>query len=204
MSPLEVSDRLSAEKLSGALADCTIGRRVLLLDQTTSTNDFLLGRLDAELPEGFVVFAEHQTAGRGQRGHGWASAARLGLWFSILLRPTLPMTESARLTSWLAGGIAKTIRAETDLEALVKPPNDVYIGGRKVAGVLVDTRAGVGSAYAAIAGVGVNLNHTLTDFPPELRARAGSVAMALGKQIDRQKFAVSLLRELDRGYLAIN
>ena len=103
MSP---SDRLLAADLSASLGDCVIGRRIIVLQSTSSTNDFLRQMLTPELPEGFVVFAEEQTAGRGQRGNRWASAAHLGLWFSLLLRPQLPIVESARLTNWAAQAIA--------------------------------------------------------------------------------------------------
>ncbi len=133
------------------------------------------------LPEGFVVFAEHQTAGRGQRGHRWESAPHRGLWFSILLRPQIPIVESARLTNWAAQAIAATIRQETGLEPAIKLPNDVYVEGRKVAGVLVETRAGQGSEWAAVAGIGVNVNQAPEEFPEELRERATSLAMALGR-----------------------
>ncbi|MGH8093977.1 MAG: biotin--[acetyl-CoA-carboxylase] ligase [Chthoniobacterales bacterium] len=194
----ELSDRLIAAELRGSLGENVIGRRIIVLESTRSTNDFLLQMLTPEVPEGLVVFAEHQTAGRGQRGHHWASAAHLGLWFSILLRPQLPLAESARLTNWAAQAVATTIRSETGLDPALKPPNDVYLGARKVAGVLVETKAGRASEFTAIAGIGVNLNQTLNDLPAELQEHAGSLAMALGRTIKRGPFAVALLRELER------
>ncbi len=195
MSP---PDRLIAEKLRGSLGDNLIGRRIIVLESTRSTNDFLLQMLTPELPEGFVVFAEYQTAGRGQRGNRWASASHLGLWFSLLLRPQLPVGDSARLTNWAAHAIARTVERETELEATIKPPNDVYVGGRKISGVLVETQAERGRLAHAIVGMGVNLNQSVEDFPIELRARAGSLAMAVGRRIDRRRFAVALLLELER------
>lgn len=191
-------DRLVAAELSASLGQSVIGRRTIVLKSTRSTNDFLFQMLTPELPEGFVVFAEQQTAGRGQRGHRWDSAPHLGLWFSILLRPRISLAESARLTTWAAEAIVATIRSETGLEPAIKPPNDVYLGGRKVAGVLVETKAGSGDQFAAIAGLGVNINQKLEDFPAEVRERAGSLAMALARQVDRAAFAVALLRELER------
>ena len=195
MSP---PDRLIATALTASLGESIIGRRIIVLESTRSTNDFLLRMLTPELPEGSVVFAEHQTAGRGQRGNRWESASHQGLWFSVLLRPRIPLAESARLTNWAAQAIAAVIRSETALDPLIKAPNDVYLRGRKVAGVLVETKAGRGRAFAAIVGVGVNLNQAAEEFPAELRTRAGSLAMALGRKIDRAAFAVALLRELER------
>jgi len=154
--------------------------------------------LTPELPEGFVVFAEHQTAGRGQRGHRWESASHQGLWFSVLLQPRIPYAESARLTTWAAQAVANAIHRETGLEPVVKPPNDVHVGGRKVAGVLVETKAGRGQSFSAIVGIGVNINQAPSEFSDELRARAGSLTMALGRKINRAEFAIALLRELER------
>jgi BirA family biotin operon repressor/biotin-[acetyl-CoA-carboxylase] ligase len=195
---MNLSDRLIASELRASLGENVIGRRIIVLESTGSTNDFLRQMLTPDLPEGFVVFAEHQTAGRGQRGNHWESAPHQGLWFSILLRPQVSLTETARLTNWAAQAIAATIRSETGLEPAIKPPNDVYLGGRKVAGVLVETKAGAGTNFAAIVGIGVNLNQFSEDFPAELRDRAGSLALALGREIDRSVFAAALLRELER------
>lgn len=195
MSP---PDRLIATELTASLGENVIGRRIIVLQSTRSTNDFLLQMLSPALPEGFVVFAEHQTAARGQRGNRWESAPHQGLWFSVLLRPRIPLAESARLTNWAAQAVAATIRSETGLNSTIKPPNDVYLAERKVAGVLVETKAGWGDEFSAIAGLGVNVNQALEDFPVELRERAGSLAMSLGRQVDRAAFAVALLRELDR------
>ena len=195
MSP---PDRLIAAELSASLGESVIGRRIIVLESTRSTNDFLLQMLTPELPEGFVVFAEHQTAGRGQRGHHWESAPYRGLWFSILLRPQIPIVASARLTNWAAQAIAAAIRQENGLDPAIKLPNDVYVDGRKVAGVLVETRVGQGAQWAAVAGIGLNVNQAPEEFPEELRERATSLAMALGRPVDRPAFALALLRELDR------
>ncbi len=195
MSP---PDRLIAAELRASLGENVIGRRIIVLESTGSTNDFLRQMLTPELPEGFVVFAETQTAGRGQRGNRWASAPHLGLWFSLLLRPKMALLESARLTNWAAEAIAATIFRATLLEPVIKPPNDVYVRERKVAGVLVETKAGSGQAFAAIIGLGVNLNQATEDFPIELRSRAGSLAQLLGRKINRSDFALALLRELEQ------
>jgi BirA family transcriptional regulator, biotin operon repressor / biotin---[acetyl-CoA-carboxylase] ligase len=200
MSP---PDRLIAAELSESLGQNVIGRRIIVLESTRSTNDFLLQMLTPELPEGVVVFAEHQTAGRGQRGNSWVSAAHQGLWFSLLLRPQLPLAESVCLTNWAAQAIANTIRSETGLEPRIKPPNDVYVAERKVAGVLVETKVESGLIHTAIVGLGVNVSQAAEDFPLELRNRAGSLAMVLGRRVARTAFAVALLKELEKTRLAL-
>ena len=201
---MDPTDRLEARELSHALGRNVIGHQIIVLESTRSTNDFLLQMLTPELPEGVVVFAEEQTAGRGQRGNRWASAHRLGLWFSLILRPRFSATESALLTQWAAETIVLVVRKEFQLSPVIKPPNDVYLGARKLAGVLVETKAGKGKEWSAVVGIGVNVNQAELDFPTELRAHAGSLAMALDRRIDRQRLAIALLLELERNWATIS
>jgi|SRR4026209_2997265 len=193
-------DGLIAEQLQADLDSGVIGREIVVLDQAGSTNDAILQIANANSKEGLVVFAEHQTAGRGQRGNRWESAAGKGLWFSILLRPTIDLASSPQLTAWAAEAVSNAIQNEFSLIPVIKPPNDVQIDGAKVAGVLVEMRAEQNAPHLAIAGIGVNVNQSREDFPKELQSRAISLAMALGKQINRQSFAVALLRKLERTY----
>jgi BirA family transcriptional regulator, biotin operon repressor / biotin---[acetyl-CoA-carboxylase] ligase len=193
-------DRLVPEELQAGIGSAVIGREIIVLEQTDSTNDAILQFAKAGSREGLVVFAEHQTAGRGQRGNRWESAAGKGLWFSILLRPKIDLVSSPRLVAWAAEAISDAIQSEFSLTPTIKLPNDVQIDGRKVAGVLVEMRAQEKAAHLAIVGIGVNVNQS--DFPEELQDKAISLAMVLGRQIDRQKFAITLLRNLDRTYRA--
>jgi len=195
-------DRLIAEQLQAGIGGGVIGREIVVLEQIGSTNDAILQIGNANPKQGLVVFAEHQTAGRGQRGNRWESAAGKGLWFSILLQPLIALANSSRLTAWAAEAVSDAIKKEFALTPTIKPPNDVQIDGRKVAGVLVEMRARKKAAHLAIAGIGVNVNQSLEDFPEELRDKAVSLAMTLGRQVDRQKFTIALLRELDRTYRA--
>src|SRR3954471_1823225 len=137
MSPAEPAAPLDAEKLRRALAGQRIGNRVVVLTTATSTNDVVVQMMGDHV-EGLVVFAETQTAARGQYGRRWESAAGKGLWFSILLRPWIAVSESARLTDFLARAIADAIAEQTGLACTVKLPNDIYVGDRKMAGVLVE------------------------------------------------------------------
>ena len=191
-----------------------------MLEQTGSTNDAILqvaspqGAAASSLPavasakegppplvdEGLVLFAEHQTAGRGQRGNRWESTAGKGLWFSVLLRPQIRLSDSGRLTIWAIESISDVIRIEFGLAPAIKLPNDVQLDGHKVAGVLVEMRAQNNAPHLAVVGIGINVNQCRDDFPAELQDRAISLAMALGRQVDRQNFAVALLRNLDLTY----
>ena len=210
MSMAEKVDRLIADQLQAALPCSIIGREIIVLEQTGSTNDTILrvpspqGAAVSSPPslvdEGLVLFAEHQTAGRGQRGNRWESAAGKGLWFSILLRPEIQLSESGRLTIWAIEAISDAIRIEFGFQPAIKLPNDVQLYGHKVAGVLVEMRAQNKAPHLAVVGIGINVNQCRDDFPAELQDRAISLAMALGRQVDRQNFAAALLRNLDLTY----
>ena len=200
MSQAESVDRLIAGELQAHFACATIGRQIVVLEQTASTNDAILQVVTANSNAGLVLFAEHQTAGRGRRGNRWESAAGKGLWFSILLRPGIQVNDSGRLTIWAMESICDVIRTQFALEPAIKLPNDVLLCGRKVAGVLVEMRAQQKAPHVAIVGIGINVNHSVEDFPPELQNRAISLAMPLHRPVDRQQLAVAILRNLNRTY----
>ena len=220
MSTAEKLDRLIAEQLQAALPCSIIGRNIIVLDQTGSTNDAIFRVASAQgaavspgrhslgeggspprlVDEGLVLFAEHQTAGRGQRGNRWESTAGKGLWFSILLRPEIQLSDSGRLTIWAIEAISDVIRSEFGLQPAIKLPNDIQLDGQKVAGVLVEMRAQNNAPHLAVVGIGINVNQCRDDFPAELQDRAISLAMSLGRQIERQNLAVALLRDLDLTY----
>ena len=209
MSRTEKADQLIADQLKSELPNVVIGREIIVLQQTSSTNDAILQVISpqeaavsspASVTEGLVVFAEHQTAGRGQRGNRWESATGKGLWFSILLRPEIHLSNSGRLTIWAIEAITDVIRTEWNLEPAIKLPNDVQLFGRKVGGVLVEMRAQDKAAHVAVVGIGININQSREDFPVKLQDQAISIAMAVGRQVDRQKFAKALLRNLDLTY----
>src|SRR5213080_4264486 len=193
-------DRLVGSELQANLGSAGISREIIVLEQTGSTNDAILQVATADLNEGLVLFAEHQTAGRGQRGSRWESAAGKGLWFSIFLRPKIQIKDSGWLTIWAIEAVSGVIRTEFSLEPAIKLPNDVQLSGRKVAGVLVEMRAQEKAPHMAVVGIGINVNQSVGDFPPELQNRAISLAMALHRSINRQQFATAVLRHLDRTY----
>ena len=132
----EPSDRLIATELHAALAGCRIGNEIVVVEETLSTNDLAWEAAERGAAEGFVVFAERQTKGRGQYGRRWEAAPYQGLWLSVLLRPALTLRESPKLTSLLAETVSATIAEETDCAPTIKLPNDILVSGRKIAGIL--------------------------------------------------------------------
>jgi len=202
MSPAETELRLDAVRLQAACANQLVGNRIVVQETAGSTND-VVAEMAATNREGLVIFAETQTAARGQYARRWESAEHKGLWLSILLRPKITPRESGRLTEFLAQAVAETVEEQTGLACTIKSPNDVFLGARKIAGVLVEMRVEANGRYVAIAGIGLNVNQTSEDFPPELRKTAGSLALATGSPYDRNRLAIALLQSLNKRYAAM-
>ena len=190
-------DRLIADDLAARLTDCELVRDILVFEETDSTNNRVstLGRSGAAA--GIIVFAERQTAGRGRFGRRWESASHLGLWFSLLLRPELPVALWTRLTTWAAVGIAAAVDQFSGDRAAIKWPNDIFLRGRKVAGILIETGCADPQRPFAVIGIGINVNHREADFPAELMASATSLREITGRAIDRSELAVAALHELN-------
>ena len=145
--------------------------------------------------EGAVVVADEQTAGRGRRGHAWFSPAGSGLYVSVVLMPARARVEPMRATLLLtlAAGVAlaEAIETETGLNVDLKWPNDIYVGRRKLAGVLAEG-TGRGSAVdVVVLGYGINLRTAA--YPPELADRATSLESEIGRVVDRQSVLVATL-----------
>jgi len=146
---LGTPDRLTADDIKARLKTKRIGLDVLVFDETASTNDVVEHLAKSGAPEGLVVFAESQTRGRGRRGRQWASPRGKGLWFSVLLRPSLPPSAASRITVAASVAVARAIREVCRVEARIKWPNDVILNGRKLAGILVEVSASGGTGVPA-------------------------------------------------------
>jgi BirA family biotin operon repressor/biotin-[acetyl-CoA-carboxylase] ligase len=192
-------DRLIAREIARGLDAKIVGRQVAVLDRVPSTNDAAWQEALSGAPEGTVIFAEEQTAGRGRMGRRWFSPPRSGLLFSIVLRPQLEVQQSSLLTVLSAVAVAEALQERLGLPARIRWPNDITIRDRKVAGILVEGRSlATGSAF--VLGIGVNVRGRARDFPPELRERATSLAAETRAALERNGLARDLLASLDRWY----
>jgi len=189
---------MAAEPLNPARLSATSpwGIPVQVVGEITSTNDELLAQGEEGAPTGTLLFAESQTAGRGQFQRPWNSAPGLGLWFSLLLRMEISDATIPSLSAFAPVALVETLGSLGMTGAGIKAPNDLLVGGKKVAGILVETR--VGKSPFAVVGIGLNVNHAPMDFPEELRARAASLAMITRSSLDRNAVAASLIGELGK------
>lgn len=192
-------DTVTERELGRHLVTELFGRRLIAVATTGSTNDLAADAARGGAPEGTVVIAEAQTAGRGRLGRAWQSEPGLNLYMSVLLRPELGPAEAPRLS--LLAGVAVAEALETEgLEVAIKWPNDVLVGRRKIAGILTEMEAEADRVRAVVVGIGVNLNSTEDDFLPELRDKATSVLIESGRRADRPAFAARLLESFERHY----
>jgi BirA family transcriptional regulator, biotin operon repressor / biotin---[acetyl-CoA-carboxylase] ligase len=145
--------------------------------------------------EGAVAVAEEQTEGRGRLGRSWEAPAGTSVLVSVLL---LPSVEAARLPelSLVAGGaVAQAILEVTGIEPAIKFPNDVLIGGRKVAGILAESSEG-----RVVLGIGVNANQSLDQLPADTQTEPTSLRLELGEPVNRVQLLAAILLQLERAY----
>ncbi|HMQ16607.1 MAG TPA: biotin--[acetyl-CoA-carboxylase] ligase [Phycisphaerae bacterium] len=178
-----------------------LGGSLTLLAETDSTNSYVLNRAEA-LPDGAVVVAEYQTAGRGRMGRGWAAPRGSSLLLSVLLREEQDSPRLALATLLAAAAVCEAIESASDCAPALRWPNDVTLNGRKVAGVLAESRPlpgdhGQRPRRALVVGVGVNCLQQAGHFSGELAQRATSLEIASRQVIDRADVGHALLRALD-------
>lgn len=201
---VSVPDVLHADDLRSRLTDVrVIGRDIRVFEETTSTNDVIEKLARDGVREGVVIMAESQTRGRGRLGRKWISPPRKGLWFSVLLRPDLRPQATTQLTVAAATALARAIQTHTGLRAGIKWPNDILINGRKTAGILTELNAELDHVKYVILGIGVDVNLTAADLPPDLRKIATSLRIEAGKTFQRADLAASILRALDFDYYRV-
>lgn len=193
-------DNLDSEEISARLCSTLVGRRLVCLKETGSTNSDAFRLAEGGAAEGTVVMADAQSGGKGRRGRTWSSPSGVNLYCSVVLRPRVMPHEAPQLTFLSAVAVARTIEQVTGLTPVIKWPNDVLVGGRKVAGLLNEMSAETDGINFVILGLGVNLNMTLAQFPHDLRHPATSLFLESGQRVDRVGFAAAMLSELDRLY----
>ncbi len=161
---------------------------------TASTND---DARDEKYCEGDVVWADFQTAGRGQRGHEWHSRKGENLTFSVVLEPTfVPIAEQFSVSEVVALSLVDMV-AEYGIEAKIKWTNDIYVGDRKLVGILIEHSLAPTSLRRTIVGVGINVNQT--EFDAAL-PNPVSMAQLLGKELDAEQVLKCFLNHLQRNY----
>ncbi len=192
-------DKLLGYEIQSGLNTKIIGKKIIVLDTVTSTMDeaFRLGMENC--PEGTLVVAEAQSKGRGRLGRVWNSPKARGLYFSFVLRPSLPLNQVAQLTLMSAVALAEAIEDVSGLQPSIKWPNDILLGSRKLAGILTELRAESDQVKFVVVGIGLNVNASVHQLVPG----ASSLKVAAGRSFDRAQVLQAILRSLEKGYLKL-
>ena len=187
---------LTPRAIQRAAQGTPFGQRVVHHFKTGSTMSDAAQLAAAGEPHGAIVAAEEQTAGRGRFGRAWLSEKGAGLYFSMILRPPLPAAAAPMLTLVAGLAVREAIAQMTGLAADLRWPNDVLLGGRKCAGILLELTAEPERIKHVLLGVGVNVNQS--EMPEELRDEATSLRMACERTFVRAEVLAAVLRALDR------
>jgi BirA family transcriptional regulator, biotin operon repressor / biotin---[acetyl-CoA-carboxylase] ligase len=186
------SPRLCPDLIEWELGTQRIGRRIVVWNRVTSTNDLAARASSSLANDGLVVLAEEQSSGRGRRGRVWSAPSGSSILMSVLLFPSASMEDRGWLTALGAVAVAEVVAGLDGLDPRIKWPNDVRVGRRKLAGILVERGQGT------VLGIGLNVN--VEDFPEELRESATSLRKLLGRSLDRSEVARALIQRLDFHY----
>lgn len=195
---LHAPDLMTAERMERYLQTKLYGRKLQLLSVTSSTQVVAKQLAEEGELEGTVVFAEQQTGGRGRQGRSWHSPAGKGIWMSLVLRPELPLRSAPQLTLMTAVAVCQAIRKVTGVEAGIKWPNDLLVGGKKVCGILLESAGEDTRMKYCIAGIGIDVNLEQEDLPEHLRGIATSLKLASGQTQDRAELAAEVLLRMEQ------
>jgi BirA family biotin operon repressor/biotin-[acetyl-CoA-carboxylase] ligase len=195
------SGPLQLATITDGLACRRLGLRIELVDSVTSTNDLAWRRVDERGPDGLVILAEHQSAGRGRFGRTWHSPRGASVLCSVVIRDETDRLKGGSFGLIVAVAACDAIRSAADVPAEIRWPNDLTVHQRKVGGVLVESRPGLRAGRIFVVGIGINVLQHAVHFSPELRDRSTSLELESSRPIDRSAVCRCLLRELD-GWLA--
>lgn len=195
----ELRDPINPEELRQALAGSLFGINVLYYDFLESTNNLARSLALQGAPEGTILVADEQTAGRGRMGRTWLSQPGANLLFSLLLRPQVEPEQVFGLTMVLAVSTAESLHKRTGVTARIKWPNDVYAGRRKLAGILTEIDLKGSIVDHVVLGMGLNV-HWRPQEAGDIKGPATSLLLETGRSYRRKDVLVWVLEEFESSY----
>jgi BirA family biotin operon repressor/biotin-[acetyl-CoA-carboxylase] ligase len=178
----------------------TFGKNLITLRCVDSTQDYGRKVANAGAPEGTVVVALEQKAGKGRMRRTWSSP-RGGLWFTLLLRPSVPMRELYKLTLLFGVSVARTLESY-GLKPYLKWPNDVLVDGKKICGILLEISGEPDRVDYVLVGIGLNVNFSSRDLPDDIHSSSTSIYDALNRRVDRADLLCRILEDSEHLYLS--
>lgn len=181
----ERPDVINAQEIKSRLHTKYWGQETMFFEEVDSTNNVAKKMAEEGAPHGRLVIAENQNAGKGRRGRTWSSPEGTGIWMTFILRPQISPQAASMLTLVAAMAVRKAIYLETGLETVIKWPNDIVAGGKKICGILTEMSAELEWINYVVVGVGINAN--IRKFPDEISDKATSLILETGRTVDRSR-----------------
>lgn len=195
---LSVPDKVDMGQLQQFLTTERYGRQVHYYDTVESTQLVAHELVRSGAPDGTVVIAEHQSAGRGRMMREWESSEGKGIWMTVIIRPNVAPHQAPQFTLVTAVAIVQAMKAcFNNFTPEIKWPNDILVNGKKTTGILTEMVAEADRIQALLIGIGINVNQQPEDFPDELQNIATSIAIEEGEQIERVHFVANVLDFLE-------
>lgn len=195
-----VPDIVSESELVSRMKTKRLGRQVVFLSETDSTNKQAKRLAEEGAPEGTLVVADMQTAGKGRRGRSWQQSPGTMVSMTLILKPAFAPDKASMLTLIAAHSVAGAIKAATGLPAGIKWPNDIVIHGKKTVGILTEMSLSVeqDSIHYVVVGIGINVN--IREFPEEISDMATSLYLECGRRISRAGLIAEVMERFERDY----
>lgn len=192
----KTGEGLTSYDIKKNLDTAFIGQNVEYFETIDSTNSYA-GNIAEKSPEGTVVVSQEQTKGRGRTGRKWISKEGEGIYFSVILKPEIPVVKASFLTQVAGCAIVETL-VNMGIDALIKWPNDIILNGKKIAGILTEMRAEIDCISHIIVGIGINISGR--EFDEEIRKKATSIEKE-GYKLDRCEFLQMFFTNFEKRYI---
>jgi BirA family transcriptional regulator, biotin operon repressor / biotin---[acetyl-CoA-carboxylase] ligase len=191
-------DKVDITQLKQVLYTTRYGQQIHYYDSVQSTQLIAHELVRSGAPDGTIVIAEHQTAGRGRMMREWNSSQGKGIWLTIIIRPNIAPHQAPQFTLVTAVAVVNAFKAMfKNFNPEIKWPNDILINGKKTTGILTEMISESDRIQALLIGIGINVNQSLEDFPEALQSIATSVSIEEGEHVDRVQLVANLLKFLE-------
>ena len=188
-------DLLNKGELLSLLKTSVIGRNILHFDDIDSTNIKAKELAQKNAENGSIIISEKQTLGSGRFKRKWVSPIG-GLWFSLILRPTIPPTEAPKITQIAAASIYKTL-SDLNIMSTIKWPNDILLNDKKLCGILAEMKCDMDSVHYLVLGIGMNINIDESDFDEDIKSIATSLKIEFNKEFERREILSKFLNHFE-------
>lgn len=196
----QLPNRLYPQEILANLKTKWLGHAICYEDLVDSSNNVGKKLANEGCPDGLIVVAEEQGAGKGRLSRGWISPHAKGIWFSVILKPSFLPEEASKCTLLAAVAVVKAVNKIKGVKAAIKWPNDILLNGKKLVGILTEMNAEFGHINYIVIGIGINTNATPDDYPEEVKQLAVSVADAAEEPFTRVELLCDILKNMEDLY----